>query len=416
LREGKGNKQPQAVGDILGELLQRAGARGKTAATALPEEAGTERDRKPSTPESSGRFDFDLAEFPLFHFCTRRLGGAVREPLTYADTIVGKDGRTVPREWTAYPGPFGYGGPSTQVLLYDLLQLYAEQGCRGSQIQFGTLRSLFLRRGHRNPSKGDYLRLRRDIDILRGYDFHCKNAFWDRERQAYVDMHWRLFGSVFYFQATPSGEEPGLPFGFIEVSPVLEQIARTRGFFALGFDSQLFHGLKPLEQRLAVYLAKKFLSQKLHRRFVDDLARALPIGATRERDRRQILRQAAQGLLDKGLPLLASFRLARSRNGKWLAEFSRNTVPSQVGVLPRGAAKELAPGVAALVDRIVEATGNGDDRLWWGQCARRLGQGAVDRALGQLKEARQRSRVRSPAALLTKIFKDIATEAGVALQ
>jgi hypothetical protein len=39
----------------------------------------------------------------------------------------------------------------------------------------------------------------------------------------------------------------------------------------------------------------------------------------------------------------------------------------------------------------------------------------VDRALGQLKEARQLSSIRSPGGRLTKIFKDIATEAGIAL-
>jgi hypothetical protein len=46
---------------------------------------------------------------------------------------------------------------------------------------------------------------------------------------------------------------------------------------------------------------------------------------------------------------------------------------------------------------------------------KRLGPGAVDRALGQLKDARQLSSVRNPGGLLTKIFKDIATEAGIAL-
>ncbi len=75
------------------------------------------------------------------------------------------------REWKVYPGHFGFGGQSAQVLLYDLLKLYVEQGCRGSQVQFGTLRHLFQRRGERNPSKRDYERLRRDLDILRGYDF-----------------------------------------------------------------------------------------------------------------------------------------------------------------------------------------------------------------------------------------------------
>jgi hypothetical protein len=39
----------------------------------------------------------------------------------------------------------------------------------------------------------------------------------------------------------------------------------------------------------------------------------------------------------------------------------------------------------------------------------------VDRALGQLKEARQLARVTNPGGLLTKIFKDIAAEARIAL-
>ena len=70
----------------------------------------------------------------------------------------------------------------------------------------------------------------------------------------------------------------------------------------------------------------------------------------------------------------------------------------------------------ALVDRIADAVGSGDDRPWWTQwCVKRLGSGAVDRALSQLKEVRQLSPIRNPSGLLTKIFKDIATEAGIAL-
>src|SRR5262249_107801 len=104
-----------------------------------------------------GYFDFDLAEFPLFRFHKSEPKSTGRDPLCYHDTISGKDGHPVPREWRVYPGPFGFGGQTTQALLYDLLQLYVEQGCYGSQIQFGTLRSLFLRRGERNPSKADYV-------------------------------------------------------------------------------------------------------------------------------------------------------------------------------------------------------------------------------------------------------------------
>ena len=77
-------------------------------------------------------------------------------------------------------------------------------------------------------------------------------------------------------------------------------------------------------------------------------------------------------------------------------------------------AVEAADGPPA-VARIVEAVGGDADRVWWGQCVNRLGSGAVDRGLGLLKEARQGTVVRNPGGLLTKIFKDIASEAGTAL-
>lgn len=140
-------------------------------------------------------------------------------------------------------------------------------------------------------------RLRRDLEILCGCRFHCKNAFWDRERQAYVDMNWQLFNSVFYFKERADSTQPEMPFGFIEVSSVLQQIATTRGFFALGFHNSFFYDLKPLEQRLAIDLAKNFIYQALHQRFVDDLAKALPIDAQRGDNVRAILKTPPNGCL-----------------------------------------------------------------------------------------------------------------------
>jgi hypothetical protein len=362
-------------------------------------------------------YDFDLAEFPLFRFYKPRLAKHDKnEPIAYTDTIAGKNGVKITREWKVYPGPFGFGGQSTQVLFYDLLQLYIEQGCKGRYIYFGTLRSLFQRQGNRNPSKRDYGRMRRDIDILRGYDFHAKNAFWDAKRQAYVDMRWRLFNEVFYANEKPGDVQLELPFGCIELSSVLQRIARTRGFFVLGFTSKFFHGLKPLEQRLALYLAKKFTSQKLHRRFVEDLAKALPIEATRSDHVREILKRVVNGLFEREFPLLESFSFDKSKDGRYLAAFRRKAAPKQDISFLSTATQELAPQLAFLVDRIVEATGTDKDRAWWLRCAETLGQGGVDRALGQLRETCQLRPVRNRGAMLTKIFKDLARERGVTIQ
>jgi hypothetical protein len=361
------------------------------------------------------RYDFDLAEFPLFRFEKPRLNKHdTTQPLCYTDTIVGKKGELITREWKLR-APYGFGGASTQSLFYDLLQLYIEQGAKGRYIHFGTLRALFLRQGNRNPSKRDYERMKRDIDILRGYDFHAKNAFWSSRHQAYVDMKWRLFDNVFYVDEKPESQQSACPLGVIEINSVLQRIAQTRGFFALGFGSKFFHGLKPLEQRLAIYLAKKFRSQTVHRRFADELAKALPTEASQPNDVRKAIRRAACGLLEKNFSLLASFSFEKSRDGRYLAVFQRKARPTQEHPLPLAAAETLAPEMEFLVSRILEASGDEKSRYWWIQCARSVGQGGVDRALGQFRETCQIRKVKNRGAMLTKIFIDIAKEHGVTI-
>jgi hypothetical protein len=181
----RGGAEP--VGDVLVRLMAKIRQR--------PGRAGPDTPTPPTTPDpvppAASRppgdgpavYDFDLAEFPLFSFAKRPARDR-HAPLTYADTIRGRDGRPVTRTWTAYPGRLGVGGATAHALLFDLLQIYAEQGGRSPVIHFGTLRSLFLRRGERNPSKRDYDRMRRDFAVLRGYDFGCKNAHWDPARRA----------------------------------------------------------------------------------------------------------------------------------------------------------------------------------------------------------------------------------------
>lgn len=434
--DGENRKRAEApghVGEALRDILARFSARGAEAASApttpiaqAPAAALTTATSGPilaSRPESEtdpGRYDFDLAEFPLFRLYKNRLGRRDAKPLVYADTIEGRDHQQVERLWKCYPSPFGFGGATTQEVLYALLQLYVEQGCRGTQIQFGTMRALFKRMHPemRSPAGPDFTRLRRDIDILCGYRFECKNAFWDAKRRAYVDVRqWSLFTAAYYFKPDPrSPLQEELPFGFVEASPMLQHIAKSRGFFCIGFDSGLFYQLKPLEQRLAVYLSKKFISQRSHRRFVDDLAAALPIEASRPNDVRTALRHTAQGLLDAKVPILADFRLEKSQaSGRWVAVFERKHRPTQDYLLPQRAAEELAPALRLLVDDMVAATGNRDDELWWTQCAQRLGESGVYEALSELKLAKHRGGVRSPGRLLTRILKDKAQQRGILL-
>jgi hypothetical protein len=217
---------------------------------------------------------------------------------------------------------------------------------------------------------------------------------------------------VFYFKDRPYGAHTEMPFGFIEVSTVLQQIARTRGFFTLGFPAQFFYKLKPLEQRLSIYLAKKFMSQALHQRFVDDLAKALPIDAKRPDNVRAILSNAAKGLIDKQVPFLAGFELRKSsREGKWVAVFHRRCAP-KASTHPAEEIEKLPEPTDQLVRRLCDVSGQPEDWRWWRKCAEQLGADGVELAIGQFEETSRLRRVERPGAMLTKILKDVAASKG----
>jgi len=364
--------------------------------------------------EDPGRYEGHLAEFPWFILDKKQRVAFGQKPLVYSDTINGPNGEGIPRKWETHPGTYGFGGPSTADLLYELLQLYVEQGCTQDHIHFGTLRTLFRRlHPNLNPSRSDYTRLRRDLDILCGYRFNCENAFWDRTKKAYVHLRqWALFAGWMGFTSKPGSLQEELPFGAIEVSKTLQAIARSRGFFCLGFESDLFHTLKPLEQRLAVYLAKMFISQTVHRRAVEDLAAAMPIHSERADTLRLTLKRTAEGLLAAKVPILRSYAFEKGRDGRWHILFHRARRPRQNYGIPGYAARELAPVVLGIVDELVAFTESPQSRMWFGSCVEVLGPDIAYFCFGQLKEACTVHQVKDRGALLTKIFKDKAKELG----
>jgi len=211
-------------------------------------------------------------------------------------------------------------------------------------------------------------------------------------------------GSAYPFQ-----EE--LPFGAVGVSPVLRTIARNRGLFCIGFDSGLFRSLKPLEQRLAVYLAKMFISQTTHKRYVDELAAALPIHVSHARNVRAVLKRAAEGLIAAGVPIPKKFAFETAQDGRLLIVFHRAKRPKQDYTAATHPAVAPAPAVLQLVDDIVSFTGSHQSRPWFSHCGNTLGPESARFYFAQLKEACSGQRVENRGALMTKIFEDGAGRA-----
>lgn len=375
--------------------------------------------------EREARFDHGLAEFPAFRFGKRRR--TAEEILSFRDSIKAPRGGRLERTWTVYPSAkWGYGGATTQALLFDLHQVWKEQAFRGSRIYFGTLRKLYqLQHPGKNPAPLDYARLRRDLDILCGYEFDCENAFWEPASRSYGNMRaWHLFTGWYEARRGRTGDlQEDLPFGFIEVSDTFARVAQERGFFVTGFDSAFFHGLKPTEQRLALYLSKMFASQKVHRRYEEDLYGALPIEGATVGKRRQTLRAAAHGLARKGYPNLARFALEKSpRTGRWFGTFVRRQHVQQDTPIRPPSLDSLPPRIQALVEEVVDQTQDPGSIPMWVRAIRGLGEEAVRFALADLRaEQAQRGAggqggtIKNPGAWLTTKLMAMARERGVVI-
>lgn len=379
-------------------------------------------------PKPASRYDYGLAEFPAFRFGTRRRKNNPTDIIRFTDTIRPGGGKPLERQWTVYPSMRGgYGGQSTQALLFDLHQVWRDDAFKGTRIYFGTLRRLYQRRyPGQHPSQRAYAQIRRDLSILCDYSFDCVNSFWDPGTQTYGTITaWHLFtGWYEAHRAHPDDPQHELPFGFIEVSETFARIAAERGFFATGFSSALFHSLGALEQRLALYLSKMFMSQQTHWRRESEIYAALPIEGTRNRRRRQTLRTAAQGLIDKGYPNLASFTIEkpRGKRGDWIVTFHRRQPIPQERPQPRTRISDLPDAWQALVQDIVNETDDpGSTRMWVG-AIRGLGAETVRTALADLRAERlQRAAsrhsepIRQPGAWLTTKLMAMAEQRGVTI-
>jgi hypothetical protein len=206
------------------------------------------------------------------------------------------------------------------------------------------------------------------------------------------------------------------------VSDTFAKVAQERGFFVTGFDSAFFHSLRPVEQRLALYLSKMFASQQMHRRYEEDIYGALPIEGAALNKRRQTLREAAEGLRRKGYPNLARFALERSpKTGRWVATFHRARKVEQEAPVRPPSVDSVPEHLRPLVEDVVELTQDPGSIPMWVRSIRGLGEEAVRFALGDLRaeqaqrRAAGRDLIKNPGAWLTTKLMAMARDRGVVI-
>ena len=375
---------------------------------------------KPDEKPIKGKYELSLSEFPVTLLSKSKTDKPFIE---YRDTIIGKNNEEVERIWRVYPdAKLGFGTASTFSSLFELFQIWKDQGFRDQTITFGSLYSFAKRKGI-IPTNTSYETLKKDLRCLVGLVIEAKNAFWDNEKRAYVDAYFHLFEKVRFYKEKPDGQAT-LNLSYIEASDELFGSVITNSLLTTEFDSQFFHALKPTEQRLALYLSKMLRNQQAHKRDIVKLAEQLPLTTTLKKKIKQQLKDASQGLINRQFKLLERFDFEKSAtSGNENIVFIRR---GKLPVRPKGRATKIPEGLSGttnpadlqelLTEDIIEVCADEDSRNFYRKVARLMPKEAIYQTLSEVKEVVDLGAIKkSKGALFTKLIKEKAEKLNVDL-
>ena len=376
--------------------------------------------QKNNHPPSKDKYELSLSEFPVF--LLSKNSNFKNKSIIYTDTIRGNNNEIVEREWQVFPDPeYGFGSASTLETLYVLFQLWKEENFESPNIHFGTVANLLAESG-KSKSARDYKRVERDLDCLVGIKIKAKNAFWDNELEAYVDMTFHLFESKFTFKEKPTGQTP-LPFGFIKASSELYGSILKNSFLIPGFDRDFFLSLTSKSQRLGLLLSKLFTSQKIIKREIYSFAKQIPIQTDNIKVIKRTIKLASDELIEKGFVSLKKYYFETKKNNgeqKNFIIFERASNIPEDQKPRRGKAPETPDDTddkfEYLVNEILSVCKDEGSTNFYRQVAKKMGEGTIFRTLGEVKETIQCGEIRrSPGSLFTHLIKKYAKEQGVDL-
>jgi hypothetical protein len=362
---------------------------------------------------SRSKYEMNLAEFPLALLAKRKLKET--RILEYEDTITGGNGELIQRKWTVSPSArFGFGSTALTATLFELFQIWKEQGFVSRKIQIQSIYNLIQRMGDRTTSNDAYERLRSDLTALVEISIEAKNAFWDNEKKAYVTKVFHLFDSVtLYHRNAKSPHQDVLPISYITASETLMQSVAANAIITLqGVDREWFHSLAPTQQRLALYLSKMLYKTPEHRRDVEKLAQQLPITAKSYKHNKYLLARACDGLIKKQFPYLTAYRF----------EPSRRRSRDNIIFLRHGALKtrtthatkedeETQAMYQLLVEDILTVTGATDRRAFYARAVRVLPKETILTCLSLTNAAKQQQQIKkTPDRFFTGMILEYATK------
>jgi hypothetical protein len=260
-------------------------------------------------------FEVNLAEFPIV-MLSKTVG--LKTKHEYSDTIVGRNGQNVKRKWTIEAEAkddkgnyIGFGGPKSLQVIYEIFQIWNEQGFKSEKIYIGTYFQ-FLKRLGWGTSVRDYQRLKETLNCIHGLHIIGENCFYLKNTDEYANMKMYLFPSMGSLTKDEKGDHPDARF-YITASTELFQTVKNNNTFYFAIDRDYFKTLTPMEQKLSLIISKYFSVYKkpkyMWTRNIFDLANQIPILSKDARSIRQQLKTVCEGLIEKKFKYLSKYQI-----------------------------------------------------------------------------------------------------------
>ena len=387
--------------------------------TDVFEDLDSEEDYFISKPVNSA-FEINIAEFPIAYLNRGQLpNGVSKTRYQYSDVIKGRDQKPVERIWTIEAHAtgevinqngekesvqLGFGGPGTLEVIYELFQLWKEQGFKEPKIHIGTFYNM-LQRLEWGTGNSQYKQLRNVLNCLHGLHIKGENSFYVPE----VDKYETVDFYPFYRLQTYTKEQKKLhpdDYVYVCVDEGFFNAIKSNTVYYLPLDRFYFKKLKPMEQKLALMLSKVFSPYRKAQRFewrrnINELANQIPILAEGSTQIRRQLKRTCEGLIEKKFQFLSSFKIEGD-----VITF-QNNMQTSLALLPDESKSEKKDydTVEWLIKEQLKICGDEHSRAFYALVARHV---PVELIYQALSEARQEGKIKRK--LYTKRIQEIGSK------
>jgi hypothetical protein len=384
-------------------------------------EPSDEEDKYFQSRAINSSYEINFAEFPLAYLHKGKLPtGVSKTRYQYKDIIEGKGGAPTERIWTIEARAteevevekdgmphkeiiqLGFGGPATLELIYELFQIWKEQGFKENKIHVGTYYYLLKRLGW-GTGKAQYVQLRRTLDCLNGLHIDGKSCFYNAERNQLENHKFHPFPRITTYTSDSKVISPE-DYLYVSVDEEFFKTVKSHSVYYIPFDRFYFKKLKPMEQKLALMLAKIFSPYRKSPRFnwhrnIFDLSNQIPILTQEGNLIRRQLKRICDGLIAKEFPFLSSYKIEKD-----VITFYNN-IQTSLNLIPDESVSEKKDfdTVEWLIKEQLSICGDPHSRAFYALVAKYV---PVDMIYQALSEAKQEGKVR--CKLYTKIILDRA--------